>query len=56
MATDLFHNPKKEIPKNDERIVRVTFDHSEMGARKSHLATIKKGDNPYQIRHVNERG
>jgi hypothetical protein len=52
MATDIFHEPKKEIPKNDGRIVRVDFDQVELGARKSHLARIPKNRNEYTVKHI----
>ena len=35
--TNIFHDPTKRIPENDPRIVRVEFDKSDIGARKSHL-------------------
>jgi hypothetical protein len=52
MGADLFHNPHKSIPKNDQRIVRVALDHQEMGARKSQLNEIPSGKNDYKINHI----
>ena len=49
--TDIFHNPRKEIPKSDSRIERIDFDVSEMGARKSHIrGALPKNDS--SIVHV----
>lgn len=48
---DIFKGPATTtIPKQDSRIVRVGFDKSDIGARKSHLPKSIKNDN--SIKHV----
>ncbi len=42
------------IPKNDSQVIRVPFDESEMGARKSAVPKLAK--NPMQIKHVSNEG
>lgn len=48
---DIFQNKTKTIPKSDNRVVRVPFDHSEIGARKSHISGIAP-KNENVIRHT----
>jgi len=53
MKSDLFQDSSKTIPRSDPRIHRIDFDHSEIGARKSHISgAIPKNTN--SIRHVKE--
>lgn len=48
---DIFHNSTKTVPKGDSQVVRVEFDNSQLGARKSHIANaVKKNEN--SIKHV----
>lgn len=42
MATNIFHSPETKVPTNDSRIIRVAFEESEVGARKSHLPKLAK--------------
>jgi len=53
MATDIFHEPTRTVPKSDPRIVSQAFDEQQMGARKSAMPKIPK--NSLVIRHV-EKG
>jgi len=51
---DLFHDSTKSVPRGDARVVRVDFDHEEIGARRSHIKGISP-KNSYSIRHVTEK-
>lgn len=53
MATNVFEEPRRNLPKSDPRILAQKLDEQEMGARKSHLPTLPK--NGLTIRHV-EKG
>lgn len=53
---DIFQSPNKKIPKDDSRIVRVGFDKSDLGARKSQLAKAMSGSNGMVISHVKSGG
>lgn len=48
---NIFEDKTKSIPRHDPRIVRVEFDKSDMGARKSHISGIAP-KNEFSIRHV----
>ena len=53
MATNIWQDSTKTVPKSDSRIVRVDFDKSDLGARKSHLSGMHpKNDN--SIQHVKQ--
>lgn len=48
---DIFKDPTKTIPKSNAQVVRIDFDESQLGARKSLIAkAMKKNDN--NIKHV----
>ena len=48
---DIFKDPTKTIPKSDSQVVRIDFDESQLGARKSHIAkALKRNEN--SIKHV----
>ena len=48
---DIFKDPTKSIPKSNSQVVRIDFDESQLGARKSHISKIvKKNENT--IKHV----
>jgi len=50
---DVFKGPSTStVPKNDPRVIRVDFNKSDLGARKSNLPTGIKNDN--SIKHVNQ--
>lgn len=52
MATNIFQDPTKTIPKGDAQIVRVTFQENEIGGRKDHMP--KNDDNSrMSVQHVN---
>lgn len=55
MATNVFKGPSQtSIPRSDARIVRVPFDKSDIGARKSHISgTLPKND--MSISHVGKK-
>jgi hypothetical protein len=53
MATDIFHDPTKSVPRNDPRIISQAFDEQQMGGRKSAVPRIPK--NNLTIKHV-EKG
>jgi hypothetical protein len=52
MATDIFHEPAKTVPKSDPRIVSQPFDTQDIGARKSAMPRIEK--NSLVIKHVDK--
>ena len=55
MATDIFQNPVKSMPKSDEQIVRIDMDKSDIGGRKSQLPNqMKSGE--LSINHVPNSG
>lgn len=44
MATDIFRDPTKALPKKDEQIVRVPFEEQQIGGRTSHIpSNVKSG-------------
>lgn len=49
--SDLFHDSTKSIPRSDNRVHRIEFDKSDIGARKSHLKGADK-KNSNTITHV----
>jgi len=50
---DIFHNSTKSLPKKSpENIVRIDFDKSDLGARKSQLARADTGKNSNTIVHT----
>jgi len=55
MATDIFRDPTKALPKSDEQIVRVPLDQMDVGGRKSHLPSNVKSDR-LGISHVPNAG
>lgn len=52
MATDIFHDPTKTVPKSDPRILSQDFEKQDMGGRKSHVPRLPKND--LVIQHVNK--
>ncbi len=55
MATGIFQDPTKSLPKKDEQIVRVPMDEQEIGGRKSHLPGSPKSG-ALAIQHVPNAG
>ena len=53
MATDIFHEPAKKIPRSDPRIISQAFEEQQIGARRSGMPKIAKND--LVIKHV-EKG
>lgn len=51
MATDIFHESRKTIPRSDPRVSRVPLDKEDIGARKSHLSGLAP-KNSNSISHV----
>lgn len=49
--TNIFEDKTKTVPKHDNRIHRVEFDKSDLGARKSHTSGVAP-KNENSIRHV----
>jgi hypothetical protein len=59
-GTNIFQDGTRTVPTSDPMISRVDMEQQDIGGRKSHLATINKGDN-YQknevsITHVGQGG
>lgn len=52
---DIFRDPTKALPKKDEQIVRIDFEESQIGARKSHIPPPKKND-VMSVSHVPNAG
>lgn len=52
MAVNIFHDPTKKLPEKDPRIVKIDFETSDLGARKSHLPTSAQVKNSNSIDHV----
>lgn len=50
--SNIFEDKTRTIPRNDSRIVRVEFDKSDIGARKTHLSEIAAGRSDMSIVHV----
>ena len=48
---DIFQDGKKSIPESDPQVERITFDKSDLGARKSHISGAHR-KNSYTIKHV----
>lgn len=55
MATNIFQDPTKSVPKSDEQIVRVGMKESEIGGRTSHVPSNIKSDK-LGISHVPNAG
>jgi hypothetical protein len=53
MATDIFHEPAKKIPRSDPRIISQSFEEQQLGARRSAIPKIPAND--LVIKHV-EKG
>jgi len=49
--SDIFQEGRKTIPRSDPRVVRIEFDKSDLGARKSHTAGLAP-KNDFTIVHV----
>jgi len=41
----IFEMPHKSIPDSDPRVVRIEFDKSDIGARKSHISGVAPKNN-----------
>lgn len=52
MATNIWHDSTKTVPKSDPKVHRIAFDHQEIGARKSHLPSGTAFKNTNTIKHV----
>lgn len=56
MAVDVFHDKTSSVPMDKDgtnsTIVRIGFQKSDIGARKSHLAVAAKTKSGYSIKHV----
>ena len=55
MATNIFQDSTKSIPKGDSQIVRVGMEQADIGGRKSHLPGQSKSDS-MTISHVPNAG
>lgn len=55
MATNIFQNNTKSLPKTDEQIVRVKMRESELGGRTDHIPTPTMGRD-MAISHVPNAG
>ena len=55
MATDIFRDPTKSLPKKDDQIVRVPMDQLDIGGRKSHLPGNPKSG-ALAVQHVPNAG
>jgi hypothetical protein len=55
MATDIFRDPTKSLPKKDEQIVRVPFEQQDLGGRPSHMPGNPKSGQ-MGIQHVPNAG
>ena len=44
MATNIFQDPTKALPKKDEQIVRVPLEQMDLGGRTGHLPKNIKSD------------
>lgn len=51
MAVNIFNEPAKSIPRSDSRVIRIEFDKSDIGARKSHISGVAS-KNGNTIKHV----
>lgn len=57
MATNIFSDPTKSLPKQDSQIIRVSMKENEIGGRKDHVPTPSQsmaGTNA--IQHVPNAG
>ena len=52
MATNIFADPTKSIPKGDAQIVRVSFQENELGGRKDHMPKHESNAS-MSVQHVN---
>lgn len=52
MATNIWHESIKTIPKSDPQVIRIELDKNDIGARKSHLPTGTAFKNGNTIKHV----
>ena len=55
MATNIFQDPSKALPKKDEQIVRVPFEQLDLGGRTSHLPGNPKSGS-MAVQHVPNAG
>lgn len=55
MATNIFQDNTKSLPKKDEQIVRVPMDQSEIAGRKDHMPSPTMGRD-MAIQHVPNAG
>ena len=55
MPTNIWQDPTKSLPKNDEQIVRVPLEQMEIGGRTSHIPSPSKSP-PMTIQHVPNAG
>ena len=55
MATNIFQDPTKAIPRSDAQIVRVPMTELEIGGRKDHMPAADKGSD-MSIQHVQNSG
>lgn len=51
--SDIFQESRRTVPRSDARVVRVDFDKSDLGARKSHTSGLAP-KNDYSIQHVKQ--
>jgi hypothetical protein len=55
MATNIFQDPTKALPKKDEQIVRVGFEQQDLGWRTSHSPSNPKSGQ-LALQHVPNAG
>ncbi len=55
MATNIFQDSTKTVPKSDSQIVRVDMEQQEIGGRKSHLPNQMKSG-AMTVSHVPNAG
>lgn len=55
MATNIFQDPTKTVPKRDAQIVRVPMTQEEIGGRTDHMPAANK-DGDMSINHVPNAG
>ncbi len=53
MATNIFSDSRKTIPKNDPQVLSQPLDQQDIGARKANLPKLSK--NSLTIQHVGKR-
>lgn len=55
MATKIFQNPTKSLPKQDSQIVRVSMKENEIAGRTDHIPTPRQAGD-MSIQHVPSAG